>query len=128
MKVNFPQWKIRTYLELIDTKLSGRWVWVSWLIMVTTVCVIHSLTINTSPPLWVDEAQIIEHGRLIPFDPHSEWSMNWSAAANRPILLWSYLGPALQETAFRITRPLSIGPRLASLFGAMIAATTSVGW
>jgi len=115
-------------LELIDSKLSGRRFWVSWLIALSTVCLIHSLTFDISPPLWVDEAQIIEHGRLIPFEPHSEWSMNWSSAANRPILLWSYLGPALQEAAFRITMPLPFGPRIVSLFGAMIAATASAGW
>jgi hypothetical protein len=127
-KLNLDPWNIEAYLEFINSKLSSRGFWVSWLIVLGTVCLIHLLTFKISPPLWVDEAQIIEHGRLIPFEPHSEWSMNWSSAANRPILLWSYLGPALQETAFRITTPLPFGPRIASLLGAMIAATASVGW
>jgi hypothetical protein len=126
MKLNRHHTK--AYLEVIDSKLSGRGFWVSWLLVLSTVCLIHSFTFNISPPLWADEAQIIEHGRLIPFEPHSEWSMNWSSAANRPILLWSYLGPALQEAAFRITMPLPFGPRIASLFGAIIAATASIGW
>jgi hypothetical protein len=116
------------YLELINSTLSKRKLWVSWLILLGIICLIHSLTLTISPPLWVDEAQIIEHGRLIPFEPHSDWSMNWWSTEDRPILLWSYLGPALQELSFRVTMPLPTGPRLASLLGATIAATASVGW
>src|SRR5437763_668842 len=118
--------KIETYLELTNSKLSNRRIWVSWLIILSAVSLIHLLTLTISPTLWVDEAQIIEHGRLIFFDPHSSWSVNWWTAANRPIQFWSYLGPALQEAAFRMTMPLSSGPRIASLLGAMIAATASV--
>ena len=128
MKLNLPLGNVEAYLEFINTKLSGRGLWVCWLIVLIAVYLIHLLTFKISPPLWLDEAQIIEHGRLIPFEPHSEWSMNWWYTANRPILLWSYLGPALQEMAFRVTSPLPSGPRMVSLFGAMIAATASVGW
>src|SRR5262245_49920557 len=103
-------------------------LWKCWAIVLGVIGFIHVLTLDLSPPLWMDEAQIIEHGRLLPFDSDSAWSMNWWSAANRPILLWSYLGPALQETAFRMTRPLSTAPRLASLAGAMAAATVLLGW
>ena len=114
-------------LELINSKLSIRRLWVYWLVILSIVFFIHMLTLTISPP-WGDEAQIIEHGRLLPFDPHSEWSANWRSTANRPLLFWSYLGPALQEVAYRLKMPSPYGPRLASLFGAMIAATASIGW
>ena len=128
MKPNLPLGNVEAYLEFINTKLAGRGLWVCWLVVLIAVYLIHLLTFKISPPLWLDEAQIIEHGRLIPFEPHSEWSMNWWYTANRPILLWSYIGPALQEMAFRATSPLPYGPRMVSLLGAMIAATASVGW
>ncbi len=118
---------IETCLELINSRLSIRRLWVYWLVILTTVFLIHMLTLTISPP-WADEAQIIEHGRLLPFDPHSTWSSNWWSTANRPILFWSYLGPALQEMTYKLKMPLPYGPRLASLFGAMIAATASIGW
>ena len=119
---------VDAFLGFLNPKLSGRGILLSWILVLSTVGLIHSFTFIISPTLWRDEAQIIEHGRLIRFDPHSEWSMNWSSAANRPLLMWSYLGPALQETAFRITTPLPFGPRIASVLGAMIAATASLGW
>lgn len=122
----FPS-NIETCLELINSKLSIRRLWVYWLVILSTVFFIHLLTLTISPP-WGDEAQIIEHGRLLPFDPHSAWSSNWWSTADRPILFWSYLGPALQEATYRIKMPFPYGPRLASLFGAMIAATASIGW
>ena len=123
-----PFRNVELYLEFVTSKLAGRRFWVGWLTVLFTVYFIHLITLGISPPLWYDEAQIIEQGRLIPFEPHSEWSMNWLSPANRPILFWSYLGPALQEVAFRVTSPLPYGPRMVSLFGAMIAATASVGW
>src|SRR5215216_6211917 len=128
MKLNLFSWNFRKCLELTDSKLSNRKLWLYWFVILSTVFLIHLLTLTISPPLWMDEAQIIEHGRLMPFEPHSAWSVNWWSTADRPILLWSYLGPALQEMAFRITTPLPYGPRLASLFGAMVAATVLVGW
>src|SRR4029453_13430310 len=103
-------------------------LWKCWLMVFAFIGLITLLTLGIFPPLWNYEAQIIEHGRLLPFHSDHTWSMNWWSAANRPILLWSYLGPALQETAFRVTRPLSTGPRLASLVGAMAAATVLLGW
>ena len=122
----FPS-SIERSLELLNSNLSTRRLWVYWLVIISTVFFIHLLTLTISPP-WGDEAQIIEHGRLLPFEPHSEWSSNWWSTANRPILFWSYLGPALQEATYRLNMPLPYGPRLASLFGAMIAATASIGW
>jgi MFS family permease len=127
MRLNLFSPNIETGLELINSKLSVRRLWVCWLVMLSAVFLVHLLTLTISPP-WGDEAQIIEHGRLLPFEPYSEWSSNWHSTANRPILFWSYLGPCLQEITYKIKMPLPYGPRLASLLGAMIAATASIGW
>src|ERR1044071_8427894 len=106
MKLNLIFGKIEACLEFIDSKLSNRKLWLYWIVIVSTIFLIHLLTFTISPTLWVDEAQIIEHGRLTLFEPHGAWSVNWWSTPNRPVLLWSYLGPALQEMAFRLTTPL----------------------
>ncbi|MBW4612836.1 MAG: hypothetical protein KME21_06055 [Desmonostoc vinosum HA7617-LM4] len=87
----------------------------------------HLSTLTISSLAWIDEVQTIEFGRRT-LEPYSDWSLNWSVQLDRPIVLLSYLGATLQELAFRASNLSMIGPRLASLIGAMIAATIFLGY
>jgi hypothetical protein len=83
-------------------------------------------TLLISPPIWQDEVQIVELGRVSVFDPATDWSLNW-LPSGRPATLVSYLGVALQELAFRATHS-PLGPRLCSLLGGLVAATALLLW
>jgi hypothetical protein len=108
--------------------LDGRRMWIALAATLGCLCAIHVVTLLISPTFWSDEALITDEGRLFLFDPHSSWSVNWWIGGNRPVLFWSYIGPVLQELAFRLTAPLPTGPRLASMLGAVLAAIALVGW
>jgi hypothetical protein len=123
---NTPLQSSTSFLEASDVSRVA--CWTAWLLILIAVCLIHSLTLKISPPFWVDEAQIIEHGRLAFTGTSTDWSVNWSTEKGRPVLLWAYLGPAMQELLFRATMPLPTGPRVASLLGAALAASTLIGW
>ena len=101
--------------------------WLVWFSALLIIFVIHCLTLTILPIPWRDEAQIIEYGRLV-LEPHTNWSINWLLASDRPFILLSYLGAMLQELAFRATHLSLIGPRLMTLFGAMISATFLFSW
>jgi hypothetical protein len=46
----------------------------------------------------------------------------------KPLLSLSYLGVAFQELAYQILAPSNLGSRLASLLGALLAASLVLGW
>lgn len=54
--------------------------------------------------------------------------MTWMIEAGKPMLLWSYLGPLIAETAFHLGGDSGIGPRVASMLGGAVAATMALGW
>ncbi len=110
-----------------DFALTGRKLWILWSLLVIGVVLVHWLTLSISPTIWQDEVQIVEAGRLL-FEPHSNWSADWWVTAHRPMFFWYYLGPAAQELALKITSPSPDGPRLSSILGGVMAATTLVGW
>ncbi|MFB2773257.1 hypothetical protein ACE1AT_28890 [Pelatocladus sp. BLCC-F211] len=120
MFLSSNSWKDRT-------RLPNYRFWIAWSIAIVIVFVVHLLTLTISLPIWQDEVQIIEYGRLT-LEPQSDWSLNWSVLTNKPIYLFSYLGVILQELAFRASNLSMVGPRLASLLGAIIAATAFLGW
>lgn len=62
---------------------------------------IHVSTITISPTVWSDEVQQVDFGRLI-YEPDSEWSVKWSPVISSPVKAWSYIGPVIHESAFRI--------------------------
>ncbi|BAY66038.1 hypothetical protein NIES22_61510 [Calothrix brevissima NIES-22] len=110
-----------------SSKLANYQLWLAWSIALFIVFIVHLSTITISPPAWNDEVQIIEYGRLT-LEPHTDWSINWSVAAQRPVFLYSYLGVTLQELAFRASNLSIFGPRLTSVIGGMIAATALLVW
>lgn len=101
------------------------WRW--WSITLLIIFLIHLLTLTISPIIWQDEVQIIEYGRLF-FEPNTTWSTNWNTETASPNFTLFYLGPALQEIAFRLANYSVVGPRLWSIIGALVASTSLVGW
>ena len=101
--------------------------WFLWFLILTVVFLIHCLTLAVSPPIWQDEVQIIEYGRTF-LNPHTDWSINWDVANNRPFLTLFYLGCLLQELVFKAIHFSIVGPRIVSLIGASLAATTGMLW
>ena len=104
----------------------GQHFWPCWFLALLTLFILNLSTLTLSPTVWMDEVQIVDYGRTI-FDPNTDWSITWLVDENRPLILTVYLGPFLQNLTYQIfSSPL--GPRLASSFGAIFAATVCVGF
>lgn len=101
--------------------------WVLWFVILVIVFLIHCLTLTVSPTIWQDEVQIIDYGRTF-LNSNTDWGMNWDVANNRPYLTLFYLGCLVQELAFKATHFSIVGPRIVSLIGASLAATTTMGY
>ncbi|WP_026260117.1 hypothetical protein [Segetibacter koreensis] len=99
--------------------------WWKWLIVITILSLFFAISIDFAPYLHSDEFMIIDLGRII-LNPHTEWSIAWITKLDHPALLWSYIGPVVQEFIFEYFG--QYGPRISALVGAMVAATTMVGW
>jgi hypothetical protein len=93
-------------------------IWGLWLIILVTVFGIHLTTLTISPTVWIDEVNMVDLGRTI-LEPDSDWSIMWSG---KPLYLLPYLGAVFQDIAFRITHSMA-GPRIASIFGGLLAGT-----
>lgn len=106
---------------------SLRELWIFWAVCLLIAFIIQLYTIDVLPHLQQDEAQITEYGRLI-LHPESDWSINWRLKKGKPLLLWSYLGPLIAELSFQVGGVSGLGPRVASVLGAMLAATMAFGW
>jgi hypothetical protein len=100
--------------------------WLTWFLIVLIVFLIHCLTISISPTIWQDEVQIIDYGRYTL--GATDWSVNWNFLTNKPFVAFSYLANTLQELALRLTHFSVFGPRLASVLGAIAAATVALLW
>lgn len=98
-----------------------------WIVISVCAFLLQSLTISFLPGIGQDEVQITDYGRLA-INPYSDWSMTWMMAEEKPLLLWSYLGPLIAELSFHIGGPSGIGPRIASLLGGLLSATMILGW
>ncbi len=90
------------------------------------VAAIHCLSLTLSPTLWMDEVQIVDLGRVFLTGPTASWSICW-LPAGRPVQFLNYLGPVIQELAYR-TWSAPAGPRLSSLLGALVAAGLALAW
>ena len=101
--------------------------WFLWFLILIFVFSIHCLTLTVSPPIWQDEVDMIECGRTF-LNPHTDWSTLWDVANNRAYLVLFYLGCLIQELVFKATHFSIVGPRVFSLIGASLAATTATGW
>lgn len=69
--------------------------------------------------------QIVEYGRCF-LDPNTDWSINY-LSEGRAAQTVSYLGPLVQELAFRLAAS-PIGPRLSTLIGAITSAILCKLW
>lgn len=97
---------------------------VVWLL--AALATVHLLTIAISPTVWQDEVQIVDLGRDI-LAPDPSMSLGWTAR-QRPVSFVNYLGPVLQEVAYRASAPSIVGPRLSTLLGAIVAAYLMFLW
>lgn len=104
----------------------GRHFWLCWFLALLTIFILNLSTLTLSPTVWMDEVQIVDYGRTI-FDPSTDWSITWLVSENRPLISVLYLGNLLQNLTYQIFRS-PLGPRLASSFGAIFAATVCVGF
>ncbi len=104
-----------------------RGFWLIWIAIALTMFLIQATTIDVVPSLMQDEAQITDYGRLA-LDPSSPWSVTWWVAADKPLLLWSYIGPVLAELGYQLGGPDGLGTRIIALFGGVVASTMTLGW
>jgi hypothetical protein len=101
-----------------------------WAVLASAVgllCALHLLTLRIDPPVFQDEAQIVDYGRTI-LGPGSEWGMSWNVRESRPVLPFSYISAALQEVAFRVGGGSILGPRVSAMLGAALATLCCFGW
>ncbi|GIV59000.1 MAG: hypothetical protein KatS3mg043_0089 [Rhodothermaceae bacterium] len=101
--------------------------WRLWTGLLALVLAVHLLTLTTSPPLWQDEVQQVDFGRLV-LEPESAWSAKWSPTTGRPIRVWSYVAPLVHEAGYRLAGGSPAGSRLAALLGAFLAASALLAW
>jgi len=107
--------------------ISAKKVWYIWIIFAIAMCLMQASTIGILPSLMQDEAQVTDYGRLA-LDPLSNWSVTWWVAGEKPLLLWSYLGPLFAELGYQVGGPSGVGTRLMALIGGLMAAIMALGW
>lgn len=110
-----------------DFRTSKKYIWWVWLITLVLVFVVQLITLDDLLLIYQDQVQIIDYGRIT-LNPKSDWSLAWRIEEEKPILLWSYIGPLIAEMSFKFGGPVVIGSRIASLLGGMTAATMAFGW
>jgi 4-amino-4-deoxy-L-arabinose transferase-like glycosyltransferase len=54
--------------------------------------------------------------------------VTWWVAGDKPLFLWSYLGPVFAEIGYQLGGASGVGPRIMALLGGVIAATMALGW
>lgn len=107
--------------------MESRKAWTLWFLLACAAIAIHLLTLRLSPTIWRDEVQIVEFGRTALTATDRDWSINLSVQG-QPIRTLCYLCCCLQEQAFRLAGKTEIGPRVASLLGAVFAGSCMLGW
>src|SRR4051794_2410484 len=85
--------------------------WFRWILILSVIFLVQVSTISLLPHLQQDEVQITDYGRLA-IDPESDWSVTWLVGNEKPLLLWSYLGPLISEVSFKLGGSSGIGPRI----------------
>jgi hypothetical protein len=112
----------------IRNKMPGtKSILILWSIIAVSMFLLQASTLDVLPSLMQDEAQITDYGRLA-LDPLSKWSVTWWVAGDKPLLLWSYLGPVFAELGYQIGGSSGVGPRMVALFGGFTAAVMALGW
>jgi len=105
----------------------GKRLWVLWALIIGITLVVQLSTVNVLPAIQKDEVQITDYGRLA-LNPESDWSATWLLANNKPLYIWSYVGPLIAETGYRLGDGSGTSTRIASLIGGLFAATMAFGW
>ncbi|MFD3002752.1 hypothetical protein ACFS7Z_20440 [Pontibacter toksunensis] len=113
------------FAPLSKATVSSLWYWGMWLLGLLVVSVAFIVTMDTGSYLHSDEFVTLELGRVI-LNPDTDWSINWLVDQQQPVILFSYLGAVLQELTYEYGG--QYGPRVSSLFGALVASTALVGW
>ena len=115
---------------ILDNK-KARWIsshsWIMWFITLVIIFLIQLITLDDLLLVYKDQVQIIDYGRLT-LNPDSKWSLTWQIAEEKPILIWSYIGPLIAEISYHLGGVHGIGSRIAALLGGMFAATMAFGW
>ena len=112
----------------IRSKMPGtKSILILWSIIAVSMFLLQASTLDVLPSLMQDEAQITDYGRLA-LDPLSRWSVTWWVAGDKPLLLWSYLGPVFAELGYQIGGSSGVGPRMVALIGGFTAAVMALGW
>lgn len=101
--------------------------WRVFLALLVITCMIHTLTLTRSPPVWQDEIQYIDYGRTLWPGSDQSYGINWSGK-DRPIQLLFYIGCLLQEAAYRLASGTNVGARLSALVGAVTATVALRSW
>lgn len=108
-------------------KMHFKLTWWHWLFTIVLVFPIQLLTLDVLPHLQQDEAQITDYGRLA-LNPNSDWSVTWLISEEKPLLLWSYLGPLTAEISSHFSGSSGLGPRISSIIGGLLASSMLLGW
>lgn len=120
------QQKDNSSIEALKPLLSKRILYL-WFLMAGVAVFIQALTVSFLPGINNDEIQITEYGRLI-LNPNSNWSANWLVQKEKPLFLWTYIGPLISELSYLMGNATGEGPRFASMLGGFLAATITLLW
>lgn len=102
-------------------------LWVYWALFCLAILIVFFPQLTYWPKVTQDEVQIIDLGRVV-LNPFTDWSTGWLVHLSQPVFVASYIGTVAQELAYLMTAPSNIGPRMSSLFGAILAASLVLGW
>jgi hypothetical protein len=110
-----------------ENKANNKRLWYIWSIVAIVLFLVQASTAGLIPSLMQDESQITDYGRLA-LDPLSRWSVTWWVASDKPIFLWSYVGPVLAEIGYQLGGASGVGPRIMALLGGLAASYMALGW
>jgi hypothetical protein len=99
---------------------SPRWLFPVFCLSLLAILLLHVASMRVFPLPWLDEVHIVEMGRAVWAGGQPSTSF-MTTPDGRCYLPFYYLGPGLQELAFRIGGPC--GPRLSAMLGLLAA-----GW
>lgn len=98
-----------------------------FIVALTGTCLVYSLTVTRSPPVWQDEVQIVDYGRTLLAGADRSYGVNWSNAA-RPVYPLAWIGCVIAELGYRIADSGNLGPRCITILGGVAAAIALRAW
>ena len=98
--------------------------WRIWSAAAAIAVIIFSFTLTAAVPVWLDEALIVEYGRVTLAGEAPVYGFLQRSDSNRPMYSYALIGAVLQEIAYRATAPSNAGPRAVALLGQLLA----FGW